>query len=143
VSERALHYAFREVRGLSPMAYFKASRLNAARRELKSARADAATVHEIARRWGFWHSGEFAADYRRLIGELPSQTFNGSPRCRPPATDCADGAARTRATVVSWQAGRPRAQARPARRTGTHVQAVTDRRRRRWVAGNPTITKPF
>jgi AraC family ethanolamine operon transcriptional activator len=34
-------------------------------------------VHEIARRWGFWHIGEFAADYRRLFGELPSQTFKG------------------------------------------------------------------
>ena len=35
------------------------------------------TVQEIAQRWGFWHTGEFAADYRRLFGELPSQTFNG------------------------------------------------------------------
>jgi AraC family ethanolamine operon transcriptional activator len=77
VSERTLHYAFWEVRGLSPMAYFKASRLNAVRRELKAAPAGTASVHEIARRWGFWHSGEFAAAYRRLFGELPSQTLNG------------------------------------------------------------------
>jgi AraC family transcriptional regulator, ethanolamine operon transcriptional activator len=76
-SERTLHYAFQEVRGLSPMAYFKASRLNAVRQELKAASAGTATVREIAQRWGFWHSGEFAADYRRLFGELPSQTFNG------------------------------------------------------------------
>jgi AraC family ethanolamine operon transcriptional activator len=76
VSERTLHYAFREVRGLSPMAYFKAARLNAARQELKAA-ARTATVHEIARRWGVSHSGEFAAAYRRLFGELPSQTLNG------------------------------------------------------------------
>src|SRR5262249_18738585 len=33
VSERTLHYAFQEVRGLSPMAYFKACRLNAVRQE--------------------------------------------------------------------------------------------------------------
>ena len=76
VSERTLHYAFQEVRGLSPMAYFKAVRLNGARRELKSAAATA-TVHEIAQRWGYWHTGEFAAAYRRLFGELPSQTLNG------------------------------------------------------------------
>jgi hypothetical protein len=25
----------------------------------------------------FFHTGEFAADYRRLFVELPSQTFNG------------------------------------------------------------------
>ena len=75
VSERTLHYAFQEVRGLSPMAYFRAFRLNAVRQELKTA-PDTATVHEIAQRWGFWHTGEFAAAYRRLFGELPSQTLN-------------------------------------------------------------------
>jgi AraC family transcriptional regulator, ethanolamine operon transcriptional activator len=77
VSERTLHYAFQQVRGLSPMAYFKARRLNAVRQELKAAAADTAAVHEIAQRCGFRHTGEFAADYRRLFGELPSQTLNG------------------------------------------------------------------
>jgi AraC family ethanolamine operon transcriptional activator len=76
VSERTLLYAFQEVRGLSPMAYFRASRLNAVRQELKTA-PDTANVHEIAQRWGFWHTGEFAAAYRRLFGELPSQTLTG------------------------------------------------------------------
>jgi AraC family ethanolamine operon transcriptional activator len=77
VSERTLHYAFQQLRGLSPMAYFKVSRLNAVRQELKAAPASTATVHAIAQRWGFWHSGEFAASYQRLFGELPSQTFHG------------------------------------------------------------------
>ena len=77
VSERTLHYAFQEVRGLSPMAYFRAVRLNAVRQELKAAAADTATVRQIARRWGFWHGGEFAAAYRQLFGELPSQTLTG------------------------------------------------------------------
>jgi AraC family ethanolamine operon transcriptional activator len=77
VSERTLHYAFQEVRCLSPMAYFRAVRLNAARQELKAAAAGPATVYEVAQRWGFWHTGEFAAAYRRLFGELPSQTLNG------------------------------------------------------------------
>ena len=77
VSERTLHYAFQEVRGLSPMAYFKAGRLNAVRQELKAAAAGTASVRGIARRWGFGHPGEFAAAYRRLFGELPSQTRNG------------------------------------------------------------------
>jgi AraC family ethanolamine operon transcriptional activator len=76
VSERTLHYAFQEVRGLSPMAYFRACRLNAVRQELKTA-PDRASVQEIAQRWGFWHPGEFAAAYRRLFGELPSQTLTG------------------------------------------------------------------
>jgi AraC family ethanolamine operon transcriptional activator len=77
VSERTLLYAFQQLRGLSPMAYFKVSRLNAVRQELKAAPAGTARVHAIAQRWGFWHSGEFAASYRRLFGELPSQTFHG------------------------------------------------------------------
>jgi AraC family ethanolamine operon transcriptional activator len=77
VSERTLHYAFREVRGLSPMAYFQANQLNAVRQELKAAPAGTTSVHEIARRWGFWHTGEFAAAYRRLFGELPSETLHG------------------------------------------------------------------
>jgi AraC family ethanolamine operon transcriptional activator len=75
VSERTLLYAFREVRGLSPMAYFNACRLNALRQDLKAA-ARTETVREIAQRWGFWHTGELAAAYRRLFGELPSRTFN-------------------------------------------------------------------
>jgi AraC family ethanolamine operon transcriptional activator len=55
------------------MAYFRVCRLNAVRQELKTA-PDTATVHQIAQRCGFWHTGEFAAAYRRLFGELPSQT---------------------------------------------------------------------
>jgi AraC family ethanolamine operon transcriptional activator len=77
VSERTLHYAFQQVRGLSPMAYVRALRLNAVRQELKAATAGTATVLAIAQRWGFWHPGEFAAAYRRLFGELPSHTLNG------------------------------------------------------------------
>ena len=74
-SERALQYAFREVTRLSPMAYLKARRLNAVRRALKAADPRAETVWEVAARWGFTHSGEFAADYQRLFGELPSRTL--------------------------------------------------------------------
>jgi AraC family ethanolamine operon transcriptional activator len=59
------------------MAYFKARRLNAVRHELRAAAAGTTSIGTIAQRWGFWHSGEFAGDYRRLFGELPSQTFHG------------------------------------------------------------------
>jgi AraC family ethanolamine operon transcriptional activator len=75
VSERTLHYAFQEVRGMSPKAYIKARRLNAVRQELKT-RAEP-TVYQVAQRWGFHHPGEFAADYQRLFGELPSTTLTG------------------------------------------------------------------
>ncbi len=75
VSERTLRYAFRDRFGLSPMAYFKAQKLNAVRHALKAAAPGRLTVHGAARRWGFDHTGHLAADYRRLFGELPSQTL--------------------------------------------------------------------
>ena len=34
-----------------------------------------AGVAEVASRWGFWHMGQLAADYRQLFGELPSETL--------------------------------------------------------------------
>src|SRR5262249_50413201 len=75
VSERTLHYAFRGVVGLSPMAYFKAQRLNGLRRDLRLADPGGVSVAGAAGRGGFWHTGNLAADYQRLFGELPSETL--------------------------------------------------------------------
>ncbi len=74
VSERGLQYAFRERFGISPKRYLKTQRLNLVRRELKSAGADWTTVRALAKKLGFTHPGEFAADYLRQFGELPSAT---------------------------------------------------------------------
>lgn len=76
VSERTLRYVFHEVFGLSPLAFFKTLRLNAVRAELKR-NQPGEPVHEVAERWGFAHTGNFAADYRRQFGELPSTTVAG------------------------------------------------------------------
>jgi len=35
-------------------------------------------IGTIANRCGFWHMGRFAADYRRLFGELPSETLRST-----------------------------------------------------------------
>jgi len=72
-SRRKLNYCFQEVLGLSPVKYLRAVRLNGARRELRG--AGAASVQDAATRWGFWHLGQFAQDYRRQFGELPSHTL--------------------------------------------------------------------
>lgn len=78
-SPRKLDYCFRDVLGHSPAKYLRALRLNAVRRELK--RSAGATVLDVAARWGFWHMGAFAADYKRQFGELPSATQRlGAPR---------------------------------------------------------------
>jgi AraC family ethanolamine operon transcriptional activator len=73
VSWRALDYAYREVFGVTPKQYLQATRLDGARRELYQG-GPASTVTDIANHWGFWHMGKFAADYRRMFDELPSET---------------------------------------------------------------------
>jgi len=75
-SLRTLNYSFRERLGVTPKQYLQARRLWSVRREL--CRADpGVSISEIAARWGFWHMGRFAAQYRSQFGELPSET-----RCR-------------------------------------------------------------
>lgn len=71
VSRRTLQYCFQDVMGISPAAFLRSVRLNGARRTLKTA----ASVTEAAAYWGFWHFGHFAGDYRKMFGELPSETF--------------------------------------------------------------------
>lgn len=76
-SPRKLNYCFQDVVGMSPARYLRVLRLNAVRRQLKAGRSQRIGVHDAAARWGFWHLGLFAADYRRQFGELPSQTLMG------------------------------------------------------------------
>jgi len=56
-------------------AYLKANRLIAVRRQLRRSSPDKGTITNLANNWGFWHMGQFAADFRRYFGELPSQTL--------------------------------------------------------------------
>lgn len=78
VSRRTLQYSFQEVLQLNPVSYLRAMRLNGVRRMLKSADPQRHSVQDIAARWGFWHLSHFANDYRRMFGELPSETLRGS-----------------------------------------------------------------
>jgi AraC family ethanolamine operon transcriptional activator len=73
VSWRTLNYAFREQVGVTPKAYLQAVRLNGMRRALVDAEPGT-VIADVANRWGFWHMGQLAADYRRQFGELPSDT---------------------------------------------------------------------
>jgi AraC family ethanolamine operon transcriptional activator len=74
-SERTLHYAFRERFGLAPAHYMKARRLNGARDDLSRAQEPHTKIADIANKWGFWHMGQFARDYRAWFRELPSATY--------------------------------------------------------------------
>ena len=75
VSERTLEYAFKEVLGLSPMAYLVRLRLHRARKALLDATPRSTTVSAEALKWGFWHFGEFSRAYRACFGEAPSETL--------------------------------------------------------------------
>ena len=69
-----LQRAFVEEFGVTPSSYIKSRRLAAVQSELiKKGRK--ALISDVANRWGFWHMGSFAADYRKQFGELPSETL--------------------------------------------------------------------
>ena len=59
---------------MTPKAYIRARCLSAVRDELATAPCGEKVV-AIANRWGFWHMGQFARDYREMFGELPSATL--------------------------------------------------------------------
>ena len=77
VSRRTLNYAFRELIGVTPKQYLRATRLDGVRKELHR-KGPSAKIADTANTWGYWHLGQFAADYRRQFGELPSDTLRRS-----------------------------------------------------------------
>ncbi|WP_037355846.1 AraC family transcriptional regulator [Amycolatopsis orientalis] len=72
ISPRALQAGFQEVVGKSPMAYLRAVRLDRVHRELLA--GGPGSVTDIAARWGFYHPGRFARQYRERFGVLPSES---------------------------------------------------------------------
>jgi len=79
VSERTLQYAFREVMGMTPVAYLSRLRLHRVRHALRTATQASTTVTTEALRWGFWHFGDFSRAYKDCFGELPSDTLRRKP----------------------------------------------------------------
>jgi AraC family transcriptional regulator, ethanolamine operon transcriptional activator len=79
VSERTLQYAFREVMGMTPVAYLSRLRLHRVRHALRTASQASTTVTTEALRWGFWHFGDFSRAYKDCFGELPSETLRRKP----------------------------------------------------------------
>lgn len=76
VSVRRLQEGFREYVGMSPREFLSDVRLDRVHRELLDPAA-ATSVTDVAMRWGFTHTGRFAAAYRRKFGESPSETLRG------------------------------------------------------------------
>ena len=74
-SASSLLRAFRIHRGITPMKYVKQMRLECAQRTLLAAKRGTTTVTTVAMDHGFYQLGRFSADYRRVFGELPSETL--------------------------------------------------------------------
>ncbi|WP_440712226.1 AraC family transcriptional regulator [Gordonia sp. FQ] len=74
VSRRSLQRMFAEELAVSPAGYLQRLRLRRVRADLLDG-DPAATVTDVALRWGFAHLSRFAAAYREQYGELPSQTL--------------------------------------------------------------------
>jgi len=80
ISRRTLQNCFQKVLGVCPGTYLKALRLNGVRRALRNPDSETVTVQDVASAWGFWHMSQFAADYRNMFSELPSETLKGGGR---------------------------------------------------------------
>ena len=74
VSERTVRRLIRKKYNISPKYFLDNLRLNEVRKGLKKD-ADQSYVFQIASEYNFWHMGQFSRDYKRLFGELPSETI--------------------------------------------------------------------
>jgi AraC-like DNA-binding protein len=75
LSTRALQTGFKREVGMAPMAYLRMVRLRRAHTALREANPAETTVQAVALSLGLLHQGRFAANYRALFGETPSQTL--------------------------------------------------------------------
>lgn len=75
VSERRLREAFTSVYDTPPSVYFRDMMLDEAHRRLLLGVDATASVSSVALDLGFDHLGRFAQRYRRVYGELPSETL--------------------------------------------------------------------
>jgi AraC family ethanolamine operon transcriptional activator len=75
VSERTLRAAFNEYFGMGPVKYLRLRQLHSVRRSLLAADPNQTTVSSVLMDHEEWAFSRFAADYRRLFGELPSATL--------------------------------------------------------------------
>jgi AraC family ethanolamine operon transcriptional activator len=84
-SERTLRRYFNDVFGMSPGRYLRHRRLHLARRSLRRPAHSGASVTDICIALGFFDLGRFAADYREMFGELPSETLRQALGAAPAA----------------------------------------------------------
>jgi AraC-like DNA-binding protein len=77
VPGRTLFKHFESFRGISPMEYLRAARLERVREVLQSGQVTG-NITDLATTWGFSHMGRFSTEYRKRFGERPSETLKRS-----------------------------------------------------------------
>ncbi|WP_235192552.1 helix-turn-helix transcriptional regulator [Mycobacterium asiaticum] len=75
LTPRAVQYLFRQHLDTTPTEFLRRVRLHHAHQDLISSDRSTNTVSEVAQRWGFAHTGRFAALYRRTYGQSPHTTL--------------------------------------------------------------------
>lgn len=73
-SPRALQEGFRRFKDTTPITYLRNVRLMKAHEDLLNP-AKPRSVSIIAVSWGFFHMGQFSAQYKQAYGHLPSETL--------------------------------------------------------------------
>lgn len=73
MSVRSIYNAFSKSFSVTPKCYIKQRKLQQLRTDLQTGRCR--NVTEVALDYGFVHLGRFSSDYRKLFGELPSETL--------------------------------------------------------------------
>jgi AraC family ethanolamine operon transcriptional activator len=79
VPERTLRKAFNEFFGVGPTRYLQLRKLHAIYRTLRKAEPGETSVSQVFIANGEWEFGRVAGRYRRLFGELPSETLQRRP----------------------------------------------------------------
>jgi AraC-like DNA-binding protein len=74
VSVRTVYNLFAKYFNVTPKLFIKQSKLKSLREELRH-NSGIRNVTEVALDYGFTHLGRFSSDYRKMFGELPSETL--------------------------------------------------------------------
>lgn len=74
---RTLQLAFRQFRGMTPLAFWRDQRLLRAHEALISGQ-QGVSVTDVAIQWGFTHLGRFAQSYKARFGRPPSETLRAA-----------------------------------------------------------------
>ena len=76
ISERSLLYYFKEKYKVSTSEYIKAIRLSKVKRDLFILKDEKITISTIAKKYHFWHMGQFAKDFKKQFGITPTEYRN-------------------------------------------------------------------